>query len=207
METGPLHPLVKDYYQKCHFNTSLYLSLSMFNLWSQIKTKAFYSYILEWQERIRWTSSKILDSKWITVLSSGNPSGYPKMMANIHLAGGGESKIIKAGVEMFQTQVAFTIWTMSWRKRLLNIVRVLHRLVALLPCYCIAVVSGTGDDDLYSGFGKEDVAPALATHDLEYDPAFQVSLAFKWQHNGKFWISQDRDWKKGGLVKWPLIFT
>ena len=31
-----------------------------------------------------------------------------------------------------------------------------------------------GDDDLYSGFGKEDVAPALATHDLEYDPAFQV---------------------------------
>ena len=34
-----------------------------------------------------------------------------------------------------------------------------------------------GDDDLYSGFGKEDVAPALATHDLEYDPAFQVLKA------------------------------
>ena len=71
------------------------------------------------------------------------------------------------------------------------------RLVAGMPCYCIAaVVSGTGDDDLYSGFGKEDVAPALATHDLEYDPAFQVSLAFKWQHSWKFWISQDRDWKR-----------
>ena len=39
------------------------------------------------------------------------------------------------------------------------------------------VLSPTGDDDLYSGFGKEDVAPALATHDLEYDPAFQVLKA------------------------------
>ena len=120
METGPLHPLVKDYYQKCHFNTSLYLFLPMFNLWSQIKTKAFSSYILEWQERIlwnfstRWTSSKIWDSKWITVLSSGNPSGYPKMMANIHLAGGGESKIFEAGVEMIQTQVAMTIFCIVW---------------------------------------------------------------------------------------------
>ena len=42
-------------------------------------------------------------------------------------------------------------------------------------CYCFVVVCHIGDDDLYSGFGKEDVAPALATHDLEYDPAFQVT--------------------------------
>ena len=32
-----------------------------------------------------------------------------------------------------------------------------------------------GEEDEYAGFGKEDVAPALATHDLEYDPAFQVA--------------------------------
>ena len=49
-------------------------------------------------------------------------------------------------------------------------------------CFCrpcvVQPIFGAGDDDLYSGFGKEDVAPALATHDLEYDPAFQVSKAF-----------------------------
>jgi hypothetical protein len=39
-------------------------------------------------------------------------------------------------------------------------------------------LAGPGQqDDMYGGFGKEDVAPALATHDLEYDPAFQVSLS------------------------------
>ena len=33
-----------------------------------------------------------------------------------------------------------------------------------------------GDDDMYSGFGREDVAPALDTADLEYDSGFQVRL-------------------------------
>ena len=31
------------------------------------------------------------------------------------------------------------------------------------------------DDDLYSGFGTEEVAPALQTEDLEFDEGFQVS--------------------------------
>ena len=31
-----------------------------------------------------------------------------------------------------------------------------------------------GDGDLYSGFGREDVAPALDTADLEFDSGFQV---------------------------------
>ena len=31
-----------------------------------------------------------------------------------------------------------------------------------------------GDGDLYSGFGREDVAPALETTDLEFDSGFQV---------------------------------
>ena len=30
------------------------------------------------------------------------------------------------------------------------------------------------DDDLYSGFGTEEVAPALQTEDLEFDEGFQV---------------------------------
>ena len=54
-----------------------------------------------------------------------------------------------------------------------------------------------GDDDLYSGFGKEDVAPALATHDLEYDPAFQV---------GNFPSRSERfQWKVKVVVKTPRI--
>ena len=69
---------------------------------------------------------------------------------------------------------------------------------------------GPGDDDLYSGFGKEDVAPALATHDLEYDPAFQVLKAFqnvKRHHEWVCWDSQDKGWKRGRLVKCPLNFA
>ena len=31
-------------------------------------------------------------------------------------------------------------------------------------------------DDMYSGFGREDVAPALDTADLEYDPGFQAAV-------------------------------
>ena len=30
------------------------------------------------------------------------------------------------------------------------------------------------EDNLYSGFGTEEVAPALQTEDLEYDEGFQV---------------------------------
>ena len=33
------------------------------------------------------------------------------------------------------------------------------------------------DEDLYSGFGNEEVAPALQTEDLEFDEGFQVSSA------------------------------
>lgn len=33
-----------------------------------------------------------------------------------------------------------------------------------------------GDDDMYSGFGREDVAPALDTADLEYDSGFQAAV-------------------------------
>ena len=33
----------------------------------------------------------------------------------------------------------------------------------------------SNDDDLYSGFGAEDVAAPLATEDLEYDEGFQVN--------------------------------
>ena len=29
-------------------------------------------------------------------------------------------------------------------------------------------------EDMYSGFGREDVAPALDTADLEFDSGFQV---------------------------------
>lgn len=32
------------------------------------------------------------------------------------------------------------------------------------------------DEDLYSGFGNEEVAPALQTDDLEFDEGFQVRL-------------------------------
>ena len=31
-----------------------------------------------------------------------------------------------------------------------------------------------GEDDLYSGWDREDVAPALETNDLHYDSGFQV---------------------------------
>ena len=34
------------------------------------------------------------------------------------------------------------------------------------------------DDDLYSGFGTEEVAPALQTEDLEFDEGFQVGGVF-----------------------------
>ena len=34
------------------------------------------------------------------------------------------------------------------------------------------------DDDLYSGFGTEEVAPALQTEDLEFDEGFQVGAVF-----------------------------
>ena len=30
------------------------------------------------------------------------------------------------------------------------------------------------DEDLYSGFGNDEVAPALQTEDLEFDEGFQV---------------------------------
>ena len=33
------------------------------------------------------------------------------------------------------------------------------------------------DEDLYSGFGNEEVAPALQTDDLEFDEGFQVFCA------------------------------
>ena len=33
------------------------------------------------------------------------------------------------------------------------------------------------DEDLYAGFGNEEVAPALQTEDLEYDEGFQVKIA------------------------------
>ena len=33
-----------------------------------------------------------------------------------------------------------------------------------------------GDDDMYGGFGREDVAPALDTADLEYDSGFQAAV-------------------------------
>ena len=36
-----------------------------------------------------------------------------------------------------------------------------------------------GDGDMYSGFGREDVAPALDTADLEFDSGFQVRI-FYW---------------------------
>ena len=32
------------------------------------------------------------------------------------------------------------------------------------------------EDNLYSGFGTEEVAPALQTEDLEYDEGFQVGF-------------------------------
>lgn len=32
------------------------------------------------------------------------------------------------------------------------------------------------DEDLYSGFGHEEVAPALQTEDLEFDEGFQVRI-------------------------------
>ena len=35
---------------------------------------------------------------------------------------------------------------------------------------------GGDNDDLYSGFGTEEVAPALQTDDLEYDEGFQVQF-------------------------------
>ncbi len=34
------------------------------------------------------------------------------------------------------------------------------------------------DDDLYAGFGNEEVAPALQTEDLEFDEGFQVKLIY-----------------------------
>ena len=33
-----------------------------------------------------------------------------------------------------------------------------------------------GDDDMYSGFDREDVAPALETNDLHYDSGFQAAV-------------------------------
>ena len=35
-------------------------------------------------------------------------------------------------------------------------------------------MNDTKDENLYSGFGTEEVAPALQTEDLEYDEGFQV---------------------------------
>ena len=35
---------------------------------------------------------------------------------------------------------------------------------------------GDNDEDLYSGYGREDVAPALETADLEYDPSDYYKL-------------------------------
>ena len=37
-------------------------------------------------------------------------------------------------------------------------------------------LNDTKDENLYSGFGTEEVAPALQTEDLEYDEGFQVGL-------------------------------
>ena len=38
-------------------------------------------------------------------------------------------------------------------------------------------LNDTKDENLYSGFGTEEVAPALQTEDLEYDEGFQVGYA------------------------------
>ena len=56
----------------------------------------------------------------------------------------------------------------------------------IFQCDDIACVVGSGaammsnvhlaGDDMYSGFGREDVAPALDTADLEYDPGFQAAV-------------------------------
>ena len=35
-------------------------------------------------------------------------------------------------------------------------------------------LNDTKEENLYSGFGTEEVAPALQTEDLEYDEGFQV---------------------------------
>jgi hypothetical protein len=37
-------------------------------------------------------------------------------------------------------------------------------------------IQAPDEDDLYSGFGNEEVAPALQTDDLEFDEGFQVSV-------------------------------
>ena len=37
-------------------------------------------------------------------------------------------------------------------------------------------LNDTKEENLYSGFGTEEVAPALQTEDLEYDEGFQVGL-------------------------------
>jgi hypothetical protein len=41
---------------------------------------------------------------------------------------------------------------------------------------------GEDNDDLYSGYGREDVAPDLDTEGLQYDQEFQVLLS-----NEKLW--------------------
>jgi hypothetical protein len=41
------------------------------------------------------------------------------------------------------------------------------------------------EDDLYSGYGREDVAPDLDTEGLQFDEGFQVSLFVQWYTDKK----------------------
>ncbi len=41
------------------------------------------------------------------------------------------------------------------------------------------------EDDLYSGYGREDVAPDLDTEGLQFDEGFQVSVFVQWHTDKK----------------------
>ena len=48
-------------------------------------------------------------------------------------------------------------------------------LVILIMMLANVHLAPSDDEDLYSGFGNEEVAPALQTEDIEFDEGFQVS--------------------------------
>ena len=54
-------------------------------------------------------------------------------------------------------------------------------------------MNDTKDENLYSGFGTEEVAPALQTEDLEYDEGFQVfsKVIIKFWLKGKLYYHQN----------------